>query len=723
MAADLAGTHFDAVETLEWGSTSVVQGTVKNYGNQYARGSYADIFLSEDSQIETNDLRVGRVYLSGVNAGATKSFTTNIRLPSNVPSGFSSSDRAYVGVIIDRFDYVDESNETNNSNRRTGYDRDRINVRSAKADLTGSYFDSDEGLKWGQDFYVDAGIANKGTARSIGSTVSFYLSNNDIISTGDYFLGSRNVASVGAGSAYGLSNHKLTLPSNIPSRFTATDDVFVGMIVDSGDVVDESDERNNRNQGSGKDFDPVRVTQENSKPDLVGTYFNSDGNLKWGQYFFVDAKVNNVGNASAGSSKVHFYLSSDSNVTSNDIYLGSRNLGAISTNSSYRFNNQTLRMPTSVPNSFTMTDDVFIGMVVDGSNQVIESNEANNQNQGQSKDRDGIRVTGNSQQQADLSGYWTLAQNGSFAWGNDMKLSRVQIQNTGQGTAGQFRVEWYLSRDKNGSSDDIRLNRTNGSSFYSHSGISANSRGSMFEVDLKLPSRNPPGWSGENFFVVMKTDSANQVSETNEQNNFGGFQSNGWDWDNVTVKSQDAVLLRNIPFVTQVIGIENYLCQFASGAMMLGYKYGMGLGGAQTMHDLSFEAGKGFDGNSDGEKGSHVYETVAAAKRFMAKKGITLSTTEGWLSFDQVKHALKQGNPVSVSLDYEFLGNARAAGSRNYTENHQVVVTGYNEVAGTWSFYDPLQSSERLTTVSSTTFRSAVGAFNNSGTVFAWHLN
>src|SRR2546423_64733 len=55
---------------------------------------------------------------------------------------------------------------------------------------------------------------------------------------------------------------------------------------------------------------------------------------------------------------------------------------------------------------------------------------------------------------ADLQGYWCDVQSAAAQWGQAVSVSQVQVQNAGQGAAGPFQLQWYLSRDQYGSGDD-----------------------------------------------------------------------------------------------------------------------------------------------------------------------------------------------------------------------------------------------------------------------------
>ncbi len=138
---------------------------------------------------------------------------------------------------------------------------------------------------------------------------------------------------------------------------------------------------------------------------------------------------------------------------------------------------------------------------------------------------------------ADLQGLGLFVTQNSAQWGQTINVDTAVIKNAGTGASGAFQVEWYLSRDAIGSADDIRLMRTDGSSSYRQTGIGAGANGGNFNVALQLPINLPTGWSGTSFYVVMKTDSANQVAESNENNNFGQI-GNLYDSDALTVTAR-----------------------------------------------------------------------------------------------------------------------------------------------------------------------------------------
>jgi hypothetical protein len=132
----------------------------------------------------------------------------------------------------------------------------------------------------------------------------------------------------------------------------------------------------------------------------------------------------------------------------------------------------------------------------------------------------------------DLAGAGLSVTN-TTSWGQTITVNAT-VRNSGNATSGGFTEQWYLSRDAVGSSDDILLSRTGGAgTSYNLSGVTAGSS-STLTTTLQLPSALPSGWTGSSFYLVMRTDAAGQVNETNESNNFGQAGS-GLDYAPITI--------------------------------------------------------------------------------------------------------------------------------------------------------------------------------------------
>lgn len=120
----------------------------------------------------------------------------------------------------------------------------------------------------------------------------------------------------------------------------------------------------------------------------------------------------------------------------------------------------------------------------------------------------------------------------SSTWGSSVAISAA-VKNNGTGSAGSFRQQWYLSRDTTFSTDDVALNLSTGVNYATVSGLAAGATTSL-NATLALPSALPSGWTGTSFYLVMRTDSAGSVAESNENNNSGQAGA-GLDYEAITI--------------------------------------------------------------------------------------------------------------------------------------------------------------------------------------------
>ena len=120
----------------------------------------------------------------------------------------------------------------------------------------------------------------------------------------------------------------------------------------------------------------------------------------------------------------------------------------------------------------------------------------------------------------------------SATWGSSIAIT-ASVKNSGNTAAGSFREQWYLSRDTTYSTDDVALNLSTGVNYATVSGLAAGATTSL-NATLALPTALPTGWTGTSFYLVMRTDSAGTVTETNENNNAGQVGA-GFDNEAITI--------------------------------------------------------------------------------------------------------------------------------------------------------------------------------------------
>ncbi|ESA34313.1 aphp domain-containing protein [Leptolyngbya sp. Heron Island J] len=439
-----------------------------------------------------------------------------------------------IGMIIDSADDVFESDEINNSNQGELIDRDTLVINGTTlADLVGTSANVVlEPQLAGNVFDFDYSISNIGGSSTGGNyTVSFYLSDNDLISPLDQFLGSTTLSNLAAGASTGLLRSQLTLPGVNDAYWLANGgngDYTIGMIIDSANVVLESDETNNSNQGELIDRDTLAISGTTAA-DLVGTSANVvQEPLTAGATFDFDYILSNIGGAPTGQPiKVSFYLSSNTTISSSDYFLGDATIANFPANASTTTLSQQLSLPPAGDPFWSGDGTYTIGMIVDSDDVVAEVSESNNSNLGNLIDQDSVLITGT--QKADLvstvSDVIFEPQNA----GNTFSFE-FEINNLGGLASGAFDVSFYLStNDIISSADQFLGTATLGS-------VTANGSTGLLTVDLTLPGINDPFWQGDGtYFVGMLIDPNNAVDESNETNNSNtGFLL---DYDDVIINN------------------------------------------------------------------------------------------------------------------------------------------------------------------------------------------
>ena len=150
-------------------------------------------------------------------------------------------------------------------------------------------------------------------------------------------------------------------------------------------------------------------------------------------------------------------------------------------------------------------------------------------------DHDNVMNTGHTYPRIDLAntifsdlqgGY--LQTSSSAYWGQ-MITVQGRVKNRGGGSVGSFVQEFYLSANGTwGDSDDVYLGS------YNHGPFVGYGDGPDFSVSLELPGGPPDSYlTRGTYYIGMKTDSNNDVPESDETNNGPGDQNQCEDWDTI----------------------------------------------------------------------------------------------------------------------------------------------------------------------------------------------
>lgn len=244
-------------------------------------------------------------------------------------------------------------------------------LNSTEADLSAAGI-SAQTNRDGQSVDVAFDITNNGDRDAESFDVAIYASTNSYISSLDTLLTTVRVYGIGAGQTFHSGNLNVALPSD----FTIPDTgMHIGIVVDSGSEVSESDEYNNSNTGVDTDS---AVIVKLSRPDLQGGSFNVLADrLAPGQSTEVHFQVANTGETASGKFSVTVYASNNLWISEYDTALGTVPVDSIPAGGFSDLLSATVRLP----DEFDALDEAFsIGIVIDSLDEVDEENEYNNDN-------------------------------------------------------------------------------------------------------------------------------------------------------------------------------------------------------------------------------------------------------------------------------------------------------------------------------------------------------
>ncbi len=362
----------DLVMTAVGGPTSAAAGqqisissTVYNQGTvSTGTTSYVKFYLSLDTTINQDDIYLGQRSISSLGAVSSSSGTTTVTIPSNV-----APDTYYIGAIADATGVVAESAESNNARFST---TQCVVSAAPKPDLVVTTITGPTSGQAGQQISITSTVKNQGAA-STGTTsyVKFYLSLDKDTTTPDIYLGQRSISSSLSGGSSSSGTSTVTIPSNI-----ALGNYYIGAIADATGVVAESGESNNAT------FSTTQcVVAAAPKPDLNVTSIRGPITGKAGRSISITSTVKNLGTVSTGTtSYVKFYLSTDTDITTSDIYLGQRSISSSLSAGSSSTGTTTVTIPLSIARQ-----SFYIGAIADATFRVSESNENNNAAYSQTK--------------------------------------------------------------------------------------------------------------------------------------------------------------------------------------------------------------------------------------------------------------------------------------------------------------------------------------------------
>ena len=405
--------------------------SIQNQGDDNASPFYSHYYLSTDTNAIASGHYVNQLYSpSGLLAGETFSGTLSMFIPAATPPG-----DYYFGVIVDKSDRVDESNESNNIEwfPITIVDNDvDINLMSTALSKTS--------LSSGDMINLSARLQNLGSNNmgADASTVSYHLSSDPIITPTDTLLGVQNTPTL---NRWGMPSVNVSLYNAVINVAPGT--YYIGAIADADNALVERDEGNNGNGSTG-----IAITVV-SDPDLIISSFTGISETEAGRWAGTGVVVSNIGGSRSAAFDTRYYLSTDAHITTDDQYLNKyfRRISGMPGGTSYTSNENVFIPAGLAPGTY------YIGVIADALNQAPESDEANNSASFP------ITVIQNG---VDATVTSVIPSVTSLATGSWMAITAA-INNLGNYSipAGGLKVNFYLSDDANITTADSLLGSRN----------------------------------------------------------------------------------------------------------------------------------------------------------------------------------------------------------------------------------------------------------------------
>jgi subtilisin family serine protease len=223
-----------ALSSSNWiaGNAYTADLTVNNLGAASAGAHYTRIYLSYDDIISEGDIQLGEdLHFGPIDAAGSSTFTAHSFTAPDEPDGIY-----YVGAIVDVYNDIAETDETNNAGLREG----TVSIGGNLPDLTPlSMSLSEDQWEAGNTINSEISEENNGGVNAGAHESMIVLSADNSISTSDVQLGpliSFPVIDAGSSST-------ITTSWQVPD--VAQGIYYLGLIVDVNDDVSESDESNN----------------------------------------------------------------------------------------------------------------------------------------------------------------------------------------------------------------------------------------------------------------------------------------------------------------------------------------------------------------------------------------------------------------------------------------------------------------------------------------------
>jgi len=297
------------------------------------------------------------IYLVHSNGTILDSFSANITILNVSTFGTSIS-----GVSGTYYIKLDVWNGCQNSSGCAGDYQLRFWTNQSYPDLVATNVSGSSTGTPGGMASVSYRIDNLGAADAGGFNFQIRLSTNDIISTSDVLVTTNSYSSLVAGG-YVYYTFNVTIPSSLSVGNT----YYWGLMVDTSNVITESNENNNVVASSGT----ITIV---SLPNLEAVWISGPSLINPGGTASVTRSFANTGGSAAGSFTYGLYLSTNNIISTGDTLVYSYNFTSGMSSGSSSNGTISVNIPTTLVTGTTY----YWGVLVDIGGDVTESDESDN---------------------------------------------------------------------------------------------------------------------------------------------------------------------------------------------------------------------------------------------------------------------------------------------------------------------------------------------------------
>ena len=341
---NLVLTNMDAPVNAKIGGVAQVSYDIKNDGDLNAPYSFSGIYLSDDGNLDANDLFITSNYVSALLTNQLIGKTFAITIPTSVTAG-----SYHLILKADYQDNVTEHFENDNYNSKA--------ITIVPAPDLEAFEHTPQGISIaaGNSITVNGDFKNIGSLDAVSSDIGYFINEDRALTS--IYIGTEVLPNLAINQVVNISK-TIDIPNDLNTGMH-----FISIKADYNDVIEEVSETNN-NTGIIIDI----IHQE----DLVVLNETCPSTGTTGANINLSCNVFNAGSQSCPASLVSYYISTDDIWDNNDIFLAEDSISVLSVNQLENSN-----VTVSIPD--TLTDgDYFILFRCDDDDVVNEFNENNN---------------------------------------------------------------------------------------------------------------------------------------------------------------------------------------------------------------------------------------------------------------------------------------------------------------------------------------------------------